>query len=280
MARAQTTKSILPDHTDGLSVEIPDDIKHDIAKVVRSIDWQLADETPGGMCFWRAMTGWVTLHTLGIPAKPVLGGMIYRAGVDERRDVIAFCGEGNVGRRSDRGILAHYFIVSNNNIVDFSVGDWKENSRTLPDIEVPGMEPIGPVCWTAPPLPEFFWADRNNFMSKPPAYTPDLGRAWYTGFADDAAGFFEQCIEDATANLKTVFPHIAQGIKFYALKERLFAVRGGHTAVRLSQLAEIVGNPTLIAQAKRQESLIVLRGKVDITPDIARETLIEAGFTL
>jgi hypothetical protein len=278
MARAQTRYALPNNHHNGVSVEIADDIKRDIAKVVRSIYWQLAVGMVGGMCFWRCMTGWTTLRARGIPAQPALGGMIYRAGPDERRDVVAFCGQGNAGRHVDGGILAHYFIVSGNNIVDFSVGDWEENSRMLPDIEVPGTEPLGAVCWTAPPLPEFFWADRSNFMPNPSAYTPDLGHAWYTGFADDAAGLLEQLIEDAVASLRMAFPHIARGIEHYALKERLFAVRGGHTAVRFSQLAEMIGDPVLMARARQDERLIVLPGKVDITSEIARETLIEAGF--
>jgi hypothetical protein len=124
------------------SPEIPGDIKHDIAKVVRSIDWQLFNGEAGGICYWRAMSGWVTMRTLDIPATYALGGMIYRAGPDERADVVPFCGEGNVGRRGSRGILAHYFIVSGDNIVDFSVGDWRSTVDNVPEVEVPGLAPL------------------------------------------------------------------------------------------------------------------------------------------
>jgi hypothetical protein len=284
MARKQT-RSALPDnhHTD-VAVELSDDIKRDIAKVVRSIEFELQHDAAGatGMCFWRCMTGWTTLLALGIPAKPALGGMVYRAGPDERCDVVAYCGPGNVGRLTPQGLLAHYFIVSGDNIVDFSVGDWKEHSLTGLEIVLPGTESLPPVCWTAPPLPEFFWTDRRELTPDRSTLSPELGRAWYTGFVaegtDDPAYVMERLIEDVTPQIKSVMPFILRGIEHYALKERLFAVREGHTAVRFSQLAEIVGDPTLMEQAKQHERLIVLRGKVDVTPKIARETLAEAGI--
>jgi hypothetical protein len=253
--------------------EIPDDITTDIAKVVRSIEWRLTDDI-AGMCFWRAMTGFATLSGLDIPAKPALGGMVYRTGPDERCDVVAFCGEGNLGRKSPRGILAHYFLVSGQDIIDFSVGDWKGNSLTVPDVVVPGQAPLPPICWTTT-APDFFWAHHSNFTPDRSAFTPELGRAWYTGFADDPPDLIAM-MDDSMPQIKTVMPHIARGIEHYALRERLFAVRNGHTAVRLSQLARIVDDPVLMERAKRDEKLIVLRGKIDITPEIARETLAEA----
>jgi hypothetical protein len=51
------------------SQSLPDDIKTDIAKVVRSVDWRsLITE---GYCFGRAATGHFVLTLLGIPAKLV-----------------------------------------------------------------------------------------------------------------------------------------------------------------------------------------------------------------
>jgi hypothetical protein len=92
---------------------------------VRSIEWVVPGDN-GGLCFWRTMTGWLTLRGLGISALPV-GGVVYRAGPDERRDVIAFCGgPGNTGTLTAGGLfLGHYFIVSGDDIIDFSVGDWR-----------------------------------------------------------------------------------------------------------------------------------------------------------
>src|SRR5262245_28147466 len=79
------------------AMPVPDDIKTDIAKTVRSIDWGLIGGLEGGLCLFRNMTGWLVLGMLEIPAMPALGGMIYRAGPYEHRDVVAFCGPGNVG---------------------------------------------------------------------------------------------------------------------------------------------------------------------------------------
>ena len=86
-----------------------DDIKRDIAKTVRSIEWLLPDRRPAGMCFFRTMFGTITLNRLDIPAKPALGGMIYRAGPDEERDVVAFCGPGQC-RDADRVELSRPLV--------------------------------------------------------------------------------------------------------------------------------------------------------------------------
>jgi len=128
----------------------PDDIKRDIAKTVRSIEWLLPDRRPAGMCFFRTMSGTITLNRLDIPAKPALGGMIYRAGPDEERDVVAFCGPGNAGTRIGSSFLGHWFIMSGDDIVDFSVGDWKALTAPgmLQDAELAGVTPLGSILWT------------------------------------------------------------------------------------------------------------------------------------
>ena len=89
----------------------------------------------GGLCFYRNMTGLVTLWKLGIRARIALGGLVHRVGPDERRDVVAFCGRGNVGTKCSDGLAAHYFIVSGDKIVDFSVGDWPADSAVAPECE-------------------------------------------------------------------------------------------------------------------------------------------------
>jgi hypothetical protein len=76
-----------------------------------SIDWTITKEFGGGLhsfrnglCFFRNVTGMITLWRLGIAAKLALGGMIYRAGPDEYRDVMAFCGPGNAGMKLSREV--------------------------------------------------------------------------------------------------------------------------------------------------------------------------------
>jgi hypothetical protein len=256
---------------------IPADIKTDIAKVVRSIEWRIIDGKRGGLCFWRTMTGVIVLTILSIPAQPALGGLIYRVGPDEHRDVVAFCGPGNVGTLMEGGLLGHWFIVSGDDIVDFSVGDWTDLSGISEFMT--GQPALGPIQWTISP-PNFFWDHRNQFRRIPPAFTPELGRAWYTGF-DGEPDIDLKTEEFLAGHTKLIAKAIAQGVEFYALRERLFAVRNGHTAVRYSRLAEMVGDPVLLAKVKREErdKLLVLRNKVDITPEIARGILVEAGLT-
>ena len=274
-----------------LTVEIPYDIKVDIAKVVRSVDWDPAGKIEGGLCFYRAVTGCTVLQLLEFKSiQPTMGGMVYRAGPDERRDVVGFCGPGNQGCSIKGHFLGHYWIVDDNNFIDFSVGDWKQT------IEMTGKEwhqamerdlsgeSLDPIQWTAPELPDFFWTHKDNLTVSwevnRKQHTPALGRAWYAGFHGDSetSKQFTDTIRSTVPFLKEIVPHLREAIKFYALKERLFALRERHTAVRFSELAKLTGDQGLIDQAKEDERLIVLRGKQEITREAAREILSEAGI--
>jgi hypothetical protein len=258
--------------------EIPVDVKTDIAKVVRSVDWR-PTIPEGGLCFFRAVTGWLVLTDLEIPATPALGGMVYRAGLDEQRDVLTFCGPGNVGCTIHGRFLGHYWVLSGNDFVDFSVGDWKENAYGLEEYCPPGMQPLDPIQWTAPELPAFFWADRSLFAST--GHTPSLGKAWYTGFAGGSrtSDKFMKQIDDFIPTLRAARKgHLLKAYEYYALKERLFAAREGHTAIRFSQLAKIIGDENRIDRSKEYEQLFVLRGKQEVTKDVALEILSEAGL--
>ncbi len=262
------------DYPKGRAIVIPDDIKRDIAKAVRCIEWVSPDI--GGRCLQRAYTGLTVLTMLKIPVRFALGGMIYRCGPDKYRDVVAFCGNGNVGTVFEgKHFLGHYWLMSGNDIVDFNVGDWRQNSDTLPDVRLPGMPELGEAQWTAPPLPDFHWADRSEFTPTT-ARTPDLGRAWYTGFrGDDPIGIMRTVTKDMEPHLREIVPHIKKAFEWYALKERLFAVRNGHTAVQASQLCATIG----AKYEGKADRLIVLRGKVDVTPETAGKILDEAGFS-
>ena len=96
---------------------LPADIKRDIAKAVRSIEWMLAYHRPRGLCFFRAMSGTVNLNRVDILTKLALGGMIYRAGSDEKRDAV------NAGTRIEPSFLGYWFVMSGDDIVEFSVRD-------------------------------------------------------------------------------------------------------------------------------------------------------------
>jgi hypothetical protein len=249
------------------AIILPDDIKRDIAKTVRSIDWALSDGTIGGMCFFRAMSGWFTLKQLELPATPALGGMIYRAGTDERRDVLSFCGPDNIGTIGRRGLLAHYFIVSDNDIVDFSVGDWK---MPLPDVEVLGVAPLEPIQWTASP-PEFFWDDRSNFLPDPAVFSPELGRAWYTGFSADRTPDVAALVEEQLPTLRRIQPHLAMAFEHYALKERVWAVIQPHLAMAFEHYAlkERVWAVRIASRAARRRSGLAGKGEAERTADRA-----------
>jgi hypothetical protein len=148
--RARTCKSAQP-----CGAPIPYEIKTDIAKVVRS----LALNAQGGQCFFRAVIGFTTLQMLGFrQARPCLGGMVYRAGPDEVRDVMAFCGPNNQGCMYEGRFLGHYWIADRNDFIDFSVGDWRENARMSESEWHQNIEQqlhgysLGAVQWTAPEL--------------------------------------------------------------------------------------------------------------------------------
>lgn len=117
--------------------------------------------------------------------------MLYRAGPDEYRDVVAFCGPNNgcyfVGTgpfdkiverwpqlfaRNSNGFLGHAWLRSGTDIVDFSVPKW----RTYADMAEDGM---GAIQWQVEP-PDFYWQDQNSltagFRAKA---SPPIGEAWY-----------------------------------------------------------------------------------------------------
>ena len=241
-------------------IEIPDDIKTDIAKIVRSIGYAGVD---GGQCFYRAVAGAATMSLLDLPVDMVFGGMVYRAGPDPMRDVVAFCGPGNLGTRTSTGILGHYFLTYGDEVVDFSAGDW----MTTKYPEHP-LDEVGKIQWTAPP-PRFFWQSEASLRPDATAKTPELGHAWYTG-AHNAPPASADLLDDIRKITKEMVPFISHEIKEeYALRERLYAVREGHTAVRLSHLRKIVGD----RRRMKRDQLIVLRGKVDLTEEKAREVI-------
>jgi hypothetical protein len=205
---------------------IPDDIKSDIAKVARSIDVVLGIK--GGICFFRALAGYLTLMELDLSAALKFGGMVYRAGPDEERDVIAFCGRNNLGwSLRGQGVLGHYFLTYGDDIVDFSVGDWKSTDCVGAELEVFGKA-LGDIVWTAPPLPEFFWQSKASLKPDGKKFTPELGRAWYTGAARGAEPNAAALYDEAGAVAKIIAPSIFKGIDSYALRERLHAVHAGH----------------------------------------------------
>jgi hypothetical protein len=152
----------------------------DIARAVRSIEVRAG----AGTCYFRAVLGHRALGYLGIRSSVVFGAMLYRAGPDPCRDVVAFCGRGNAPEMATTGAgAAHYWLHCGEDLVDFSVGDWQRQSDLMIDNPfdvLPSGETIGPIQWTAPPHQDFWWQPRVA-LTDPwrPTGEPELGVAWY-----------------------------------------------------------------------------------------------------
>jgi hypothetical protein len=151
------------------------------AKLVRAIDFKMPSELGdiGGLCMFRTMVGMEALRDCNIEAVPYFGAMLYRVGPDPYRDVIAFCGRHNAAYILDDGTgLFHSWLWVGDYFVDFSVGDW---FATVPHIlEAPGGEELGPIQWTTPKPPDYWWKPRAELEDPWRSNgTPALGQAWY-----------------------------------------------------------------------------------------------------
>jgi hypothetical protein len=185
---------IMPVASSKLSILIPDDIKDDIAMVVQSYVLPFR-----GVCFYRAIIGKIVLDVLGIESRICIGSMLHRAGPDPWRDVVAFCGPGNVGCISPGGgFQGHVWLQTDNDRIDFTLVDWRDASGIEEDGILSGdadyglkiaNEQMGAIQWTAPSLPDYFWQPIASFpkwkqwtSGSKGDVTPSLGEVWYGGF--------------------------------------------------------------------------------------------------
>jgi len=201
---------------------IPDDLRRDIAQTVRDVEFDT--DAPGGLCFYRAIIGWELLRLLGIAGKLCLGGMIYRAGPDPRRDVVAFLGPRGVGQMIDGELVGHYWIEHGDDIIDFSAGDWRGDMS--PELEI-NLDPddlsnLGPIQWDVEP-PEYFWLPSKEAWPIRGEATPPLGRPYYTGWAGAPPSLTLEEIE-TSLDWKTLAAHFRFNCQHYRLKERLSEV--------------------------------------------------------
>jgi hypothetical protein len=178
----------------------------DIARVVRSVDFVI--DGGGGTCASRAFAGKVALTRLGVCARLVFGAMLYRAGPDEEVDVVAYCGQGNRAQHGDGGMLGHLWLEAGPDLIDFSVGDWREQFCPEGGLEPlpPGVKSLPPVRWTTT-VPDFWWRPSCELTTPwrehtgPFAATPPLGEAWYHAepgplpFKSAPTGDMERAIE-------------------------------------------------------------------------------------
>jgi hypothetical protein len=131
----------------------------DIARAVRSVNLV----TGSGTCFFRAAMGARALAWLGLEAGLVALQMVYRTGPHLENDVLAFIGSHESSW--------HSWLVVRDDLVDFSVGDWRQ-------FEANGYYEQGRIReWTAPPLPDFWWRPLASFYLT--NLEPDIGAACY-----------------------------------------------------------------------------------------------------
>ena len=156
----------------GSGSAVSDDIKADVARVVRSIKFT---GTIGGDCVVRAGIGFVALGLLGFKPRFCVGGMLYRAGPDALGDTMAVCGPGNAGQMIDGHFIGHVWLGLDDELVDFSCADWPDLDPRG-ELLVAGID-LPPVQWRAPP-PTFVWATKGLFDWQPVG-SPDIGELWY-----------------------------------------------------------------------------------------------------
>jgi hypothetical protein len=141
---------------------------------------------------------------------------------------------------------------------------------------------LGPAQWQATP-PLYYWAPKAQFQQSPDQHTPELGRAFYNprgvgGDPNKLMATMRSIVQELTKT-PNIVEHIRGAFEHYALKERVWAAREGHTAIRKSELLKIAsgGVPVLGDGA---EQLLVLRGKRTPTQEEAVELLAGLGVSL
>jgi hypothetical protein len=198
----------------GARSAIPQDIKADISRVVCAIEFRGIEG--GGDCYLRAAIGYKVLRNLGFQPQVGLGGVLFRAGPDPLRDVIAFCGPGNRGQMHQGVFLGHVWLRLDGEAIDFSCGDW-------PRLYTPHKtDALGPVQWQCRP-PSLIWAWEDAFDWKPDG-TPELGKIWFCPWIGELPKFAEDRARFAAS--ADVFAEIlATNIKRMSLAERVRDLR-------------------------------------------------------
>jgi hypothetical protein len=165
----------------------------------------------------------MVLEALRLEVRIAAGGMVYRAGPDPRRDVVAFCGPQNAGCIMYGQFLGHYWLArgagADEEVIDFTPGDWRRDRP--PDAAIPGVAPIGHIRWMKNP-PEYIWAPLRSLQPIPGHHTPNLGRAWYTGFRGTPPG-----LRDLAEKLGASAPitrYLTEEIRRHRLLERAGAI--------------------------------------------------------
>jgi hypothetical protein len=148
--------------------------------------------------------------------------MVYRDGPDPERDVVLFCGPGNVGQMIDGNLMGHYWLEHGRDIIDFSAGDW--HGDMIPELEI-NLDPddqsdLGPIQWDVEPS-EYFWLPSKETRPIRGEATPPLGRPYYTGWAGPPPSFWSTGLEGAETALdwKALAAHFRLYCQHYDLRK-------------------------------------------------------------
>ena len=209
-----------------------------VAAAVRGVSMTML----GGTCWFRATIGAMALAHLGMRPQRMMGGMIFRAGPDERLDTVPFCGPSNHAQWIGDRPLFHVWLEVDGDIIDFSCGDWKSQELLVEEVSAPGGEqPSRPIRWDVEP-PDYIWQPADTLLGER-FKAPPLGKIWYArGFwmpkggkteAETQAGF-NSAAEEVLPYAKMLWPAVKE-----ALPPPLPRPPGRADARRLRQMARL-----------------------------------------
>ena len=154
-----------------------------VAAAVRGVSMTML----GGTCWFRATIGAMALAHLGMRPQRMMGGMIFRAGPDERLDTVPFCGPSNHAQWIGDRPLFHVWLEVDGDIIDFSCGDWKSQELLVEEVSAPGGEqPSRPIRWDVEP-PDYIWQPADTLLGER-FKAPPLGKNLVCARLLDAEG--------------------------------------------------------------------------------------------
>lgn len=212
-----------------ISQTVPDDLKRDIAKAIRTVNLTQA----GGSCIPYAQLACEVLKSLGFMPRIEVGAALYRAGPDERRDTQAYAGPNNMGCMIDAyGLVGHAWLLLGADLLDFT--DWVRMAEVgytsllaMADVDydMGGRHDIaqaeltlGPVQFAVTP-PDFLWQPAAPLKAAwRPFGSPEIGEFWYGPF-DRRNGYPPIDVQDDW--VVVMLPATMEAVRNLYLMERL-----------------------------------------------------------
>lgn len=163
-------------------MQLPQELRDDIAAAVRAVNVTQI----GGTCGVRAAIGHAVLRKIGLPAEMVFGSVLYRAGPDSFRDVMAYRDHDNLGRLHEWGMQGHVWLEWDGDLIDFSVGNWVKEAEIL-QMADPQYDPrtgalLEGIQWDVVP-PDYLWRPAAGLKRAWRAWgVPGVSEYWYGGW--------------------------------------------------------------------------------------------------